>query len=252
MSKSDKELLDKMNQINQKLDQIGINSPRTPQNSEVIDKVLKQQDWLMKRLEEIEKRENERTQKNNQLLKNLEASISNFDSTTEKTEKRFKNAALHYVERINTDNLEQDFQQALDTKFKQVDNKADELFSYYETANKQAQAKMNEHQKTIDNRLNNNDKLIYTYNKTLKQMTNGIFALFFVVLIVSLTSLLTGPVGQLLQIDNLFNTVSQQITQGESIWRYLFYLVYLVPYVLLSLILCVCIWLLRVFDDRII
>ncbi|WP_432750175.1 DUF334 domain-containing protein [Staphylococcus pseudoxylosus] len=102
------------------------------------------------------------------------------------------------------------------------------------------------------NRLDNNDKLIHAYNKTLKQMTNGIFALFFVVLIVSLTSLLTGPVGQLLQIDNLFNIVSQQITQGESIWRYLFYLVYLVPYVLLSLILCVCIWLLRVFDDRII
>lgn len=186
------------------------------------------------------------------LLKDLEDSISNFDSTTEKTEKHFKNVALHYVERINTDNLEQDFQQALDTKFKQVDNKADELFSYYETANKQAQTKMNEYQKTIDNHLNNNDKLSHTYNKTLKQMTNGIFALFFVVLIVSLTSLLTGPVGQLLQIDNLFNTVSQQITQGESIWRYLFYLVYLVPYVLLSLILCVCIWLLRIFDDRII
>ncbi|WP_432750176.1 hypothetical protein WKW43_14290 (plasmid) [Staphylococcus pseudoxylosus] len=46
--------------------------------------------------------------------------------------------------------MEQDFQQALETKFKQVDNKADELFSYYETANKQAQDKMNEHQKTVD------------------------------------------------------------------------------------------------------
>lgn len=184
------------------------------------------------------------------LLKNLEDSISNFDTATEKTEKRFKNSALHYVERIDTDNLEQDFQQALDTKFKQVNNKADELFNYYEITNKQVQEKMDKHQKTIDNRLNNNDKLIHTYNKTLKQMTNGIFALFFVILIVSLTSLLTGPVGHLLQIDNLFNTVSQQITQGESIWRYLFYLVYLIPYVLLSLILCLCIWFLRVFDDK--
>ena len=191
----------------------------------------------MKRLEEIESRENKREQRNNVLLKNLEDSISNFDTATEKTEKRFKNAALHYVERIDTDNLEQDFQQALDTKFKQVNNKADELFNYYEITNKQVQEKMDKHQKTIDNRLNNNDKLIHTYNKTLKQMTNGIFALFFVILIVSLTSLLTGPVGHLLQIDNLFNTVSQQITQGESIWRYLFYLVYLIPYVLLSLIL---------------
>ncbi|MEB6038128.1 DUF334 domain-containing protein [Staphylococcus pseudoxylosus] len=204
----------------------------------------------MKRLEEIESRENKREQRNNVLLKNLEDSISNFDTATEKTEKRFKNAALHYVERIDTDNLEQDFQQALDTKFKQVNNKADELFNYYEITNKQVQEKMDKHQKTIDNRLNNNDKLIHTYNKTLKQMTNGIFALFFVILIVSLTSLLTGPVGHLLQIDNLFNTVSQQITQGESIWRYLFYLVYLIPYVLLSLILCLCIWFLRVFDDK--
>ena len=204
----------------------------------------------MKRLEEIESRENKREQRNNVLLKNLEYSISNFDTATEKTEKRFKNAALHYVERIDTDNLEQDFQQALDTKFKQVNNKADELFNYYEITNKQVQEKMDKHQKTIDNRLNNNDKLIHTYNKTLKQMTNGIFALFFVILIVSLTSLLTGPVGHLLQIDNLFNTVSQQITQGESIWRYLFYLVYLIPYVLLSLILCLCIWFLRVFDDK--
>lgn len=248
MSKSDKELLDKMNQIDQKLDQLGTNSPTTPKNSEVIDSVLKQQDWLMKRLEEIENRENKREQKNNQLLKKLEDSTSNFDTATQNTEQRFKNVARHYIERIDTDNLEQDFQQALDTKFKQVDNKADELFSYYETANKQVQDKMDQHQKTIDNGLKNNDKLAKTYEKALKVMSKGLVAMFFVILIMALINLATGPIGDFLRIGNFYDTLHQTITQAQTNWKYLIYIAYVVPYILMFLLIWACMHFLKLID----
>ncbi|MFU0763239.1 mobilization protein, partial [Staphylococcus pasteuri] len=74
----------------------------------------------MKRLEEIEKRENERNKRHDELLTTIETTASNFNQATEITQKRFISVAKHYIERINNDNLKQDFQTAIQEELKDV------------------------------------------------------------------------------------------------------------------------------------
>ena len=106
-------VMHQLNEIQASLNQIGTNSPKTQMSLSVADKLQNQQDLLMKRLEEIEKRENERNKRHEQLLTTIETTASNFNQATETNEKRFMSAARHYVQRIDTDNLKQDFEQAI-------------------------------------------------------------------------------------------------------------------------------------------
>ncbi|RXS25514.1 DUF334 domain-containing protein, partial [Streptococcus pyogenes] len=86
----------------------------------VADKLQNQQDLLMKRLEEIEKRENERNNRHEQLLTTIETTASNFTQASQTNEKRFMSAVRHYVQRIDTDNLKQDFEQAIQKELNDV------------------------------------------------------------------------------------------------------------------------------------
>ncbi|COT21103.1 hypothetical protein [Streptococcus pneumoniae] len=81
-------------------------------------------------------------------------------------------------------------------------------------------------------------------------MTHGIFALFFVVLVVSLVSIVTGPIGHVLAIDSYLETVHDQIIEGKSIWRYFAYLFYLIPFILLAFVLWLCAKLINTLDDK--
>ena len=113
-------VMKQLNEIQASLNQIGTNSPKTQMSLSVADKLQNQQDLLMKRLEEIEKRENERNKRHEQLLTTIETTASNFNQVTEITQKRFISVAKHYIERINNDNLKQDFQTAIQEELKDV------------------------------------------------------------------------------------------------------------------------------------
>ncbi|PTK42575.1 mobilization protein, partial [Staphylococcus saprophyticus] len=82
----------------------GTNSQQTHINSNVIENLQKQNDLLMKRLVEIEKRENEREQRHNKLLASLEVSTSNFNKATENTKDNFMTVASSYLRKIKDDN----------------------------------------------------------------------------------------------------------------------------------------------------
>ena len=101
-------VMNQLNEIQASLNQIGINSPKTQMSLSVADK-RRVARLAMKRLEEIEKRENERNKRHEQLLTTIETMALNFNQATENP-KRFISVAKHYVERINNDNLKQDFQ----------------------------------------------------------------------------------------------------------------------------------------------
>ncbi|MDK9878724.1 hypothetical protein P1A21_14670, partial [Staphylococcus equorum] len=92
--------------------------------------------------------------------------------------------------------------------------------------------------------------LVGKYNKTLSKMNQGIFSLFFVVLIVSLVSLVTGPIGDILMLNSYAESIHDQIVQGESIWRYLAYLFYLIPFAILFLILWACTKFINALDNK--
>lgn len=80
-------VMNQLNEIQASLNQIGINSPKTQMSLSVADKLQSQQDLLMKRLEEIEKRENERNKRHEQLLTTIETTALNFNQATEKHKK---------------------------------------------------------------------------------------------------------------------------------------------------------------------
>ncbi|MCS6109197.1 hypothetical protein DWV12_18095, partial [Clostridium botulinum] len=88
------------------------------------------------------------------------------------------------------------------------------------------------------------------YNQTLSKMTHGLFALFYVVLVVALVAMVTGPIGHSLSIDTFLQTIHDQIVEGKSIWRYFAYLLYLIPFILLTCILWLCAKLINALDRK--
>lgn len=163
---------------------------------------------------------------------------------------KYKSVANAYLEKINTDNQEQDFQKALDNKFEKIDNNTKILMNGIIKSNEQTKKEVQEYKKTLEGKFQDNDKLIGKYNKSLNQMNKGIFSLFLVVFMVALISIITGPIGDILMLNHYAETIHDQIVQGESIWRYFFYLLYIIPYAILGLILFVCMKSIEALNDK--
>ncbi|MGI2244450.1 DUF334 domain-containing protein [Staphylococcus cohnii] len=84
--------------------------------------------------------------------------------------------------------------------------------------------------------------------KDIKNMTHGIGALYFVILLMALVSIVTGQMGHILGIDSMYSALHHTITHTQSAWGYLWYIAYIVPYILFILILWACLSLLRLFE----
>ncbi|PTK42883.1 hypothetical protein BUZ69_13645, partial [Staphylococcus saprophyticus] len=61
--------------------------------------------------------------------------------------------ASSYLRKIKDDNLEQDFNKALNKQFESIDNKTNELLNRFDNANKEQFKKFEEYQETIDKRI---------------------------------------------------------------------------------------------------
>lgn len=225
-----KKILEKLDKIEKQLNQSGTNSQTTPDNLNTIEEVLKQQDLLMRNLSEIKKNEKEREKNHKALLEKLKDSTSNFNQATKNTEDKFISVARSYLRKLDTDNQEQDFKQAFDEKFKDLDKQASDLLEHYKKHNDQAKKETNEYKKTITDRLDKNDIIIKNLNKSLDIMTKGVVSLFFVVAIIALVSLVTGPISALFGISQGYDFINHEIATKESTWRYLWGVLYVLPY----------------------
>ncbi|MGE1000405.1 DUF334 domain-containing protein [Bacillus sp. Gnz1/3] len=105
-----------------------------------------------------------------------------------------------------------------------------------------------EQHESLNNSLKENQKLNSTFKSSVKSMTHGIGALYFVILLMALVSIVTGPIGHVLGIDSMYSALHHTITHTESAWGYLWYIAYIVPYILFILILWACLSLLRLFE----
>ncbi|PTK00583.1 hypothetical protein BUZ73_12560, partial [Staphylococcus saprophyticus] len=152
-----KKILEKLDQIEKQLNQNGTTSQTTPENLNTIEEVLKQQDLLMRNLSEIKKNEKEREKNHKALLEKLKDSTSNFNQATKNTEDKFISVARSYLRKLDTDNQEQDFKQAFDEKFKDLDKQASDLLEHYKKHNDQARKETIEYKKAITDRLDKND-----------------------------------------------------------------------------------------------
>ena len=193
-------VMNQLNEIQASLNQIGINSPKTQMSLSVADKLQSQQDLLMKRLEEIEKRENERNKRHEQLLTTIETTALNFNQATEK-HKRFISVAKHYVERINNDNLKQDFQTAIQQEFEDVKSQTQNLVKQFQNHQSDLQKHMMTI-KTLDERIETNETAIKQYDQAFNRLTKGITAMFFIVALVMITFVVLSPLGDLLGVQH--------------------------------------------------
>ena len=164
------------------------------------------------------------------MLENLKDSTSNFNQATKNTEDKFISVARSYLRKLDTYNQEQDFKQALDEKFKDLDKQASDLLEHYKKHNDQARKETIEYKKTITDRLDKNDTVVENLNKSLDIMTKGVLSLFFVVAIITLVSLITGPINAFFGISEDYDFINHEIATKESNWRYLWGVLYVLPY----------------------
>lgn len=198
----------------------------------VADKLQSQQDLLMKRLEEIEKRENERNKRHEQLLMTIETTTSNFNQATEITQKRFISVTKHYIERINNDNLKQDFQTALQEELEDVKTDTHKAIEQLQINQAELRQANNDYKATIDERIKHNETAIKQYDQVFNRLTKGITAMFFIIALVMVAFLVLSPLGDWLGVQHFYEWLNHVLKTGHSTWRYLMTIFYLVPYAL--------------------
>ena len=225
-------VMNQLNEIQASLNQIGTNSPKTQMSLSVADKLQNQQDLLMKRLEEIEKRENERNKRHDELLTTIETTASNFNQATEITQKRFISVAKHYIERINNDNLKQDFQTAIQEELKDVKTDTHKAIEQLQTNQAELQQANNDYKATMDERIKHNETAVKQYDQAFHRLTKGITAMFFIIALVMVTFLVLSPLGDWLGVQHFYEWLNYVLKTGHSAWRYFILIFYLVPYAL--------------------
>lgn len=176
-------------------------------------------------------------QQHEQHIKKLEGLISNFDETTTKTKDKFMTVATSYLKKIDTDNQEQDFNKALNIKFKDITNKLETLEKTIRHQSEETSKYLGEYDKTVKAKTKANDNVLDSLNKSLKFLVKGVTNLLFVIILISLVMVVAGPIGDYFGIQKMYDVIAHVIKTGDSAWRYLMLLLYLVPYVLFGLII---------------
>ncbi|MGC9678511.1 mobilization protein [Staphylococcus warneri] len=170
-------------------------------------------------------------------MKTIETTASNFNQATETNEKRFMSAARHYVQRIDTDNLKQDFEQAIQKELNDVKTETQNVVKEVQNNQSELQQANREYKKTIDERIKNNETAVKQYDQAFHRLTKGITAMFFIVALVMIAFLILNPLGDLLGVHHFYEWINYVLKTGHSAWRYLIVIFYLVPYALFGLLI---------------
>ena len=145
--------------------------------------------------------------------------------------------ATSYLKKINTDNQEQDFKKAVNSEFENIIGQLKTVDKKIIEQTGKVNEDLYEYKKRIEGKINENDEAIDSMTKTNNFLVKGVLNLFFVIALVSLVMLVTGPIGDYFGIEKLYDSINHIIKTEDSLWRYLALLLYLVPYVLFGLII---------------
>ncbi|MEJ7165137.1 DUF334 domain-containing protein [Staphylococcus capitis] len=169
----------------------------------------------------------------------IETTASNFNQATETNEKRFMSAARHYVQRIDTDNLKQDFEQAIQKELNDVKTETQNVIKEVQNNQSELQQANRDYKKRIDERIKNNETAIKQYDQAFHRLTKGITAMFFIVALVMIVFLVLSPLGDLLGVHHFYEWINDILKTGHSAWRYFILVFYLIPYALFGLLIYV-------------
>lgn len=153
-----------------------------------------------------------------------------------KAQDKFMSVATSYLKKINTDNQEQDFKKAIHSEFENIIDQLKTVDKKIIEQTGKVNEDLYEYKKRIEGKTNDNDEVIDNMTKTNKFLVKGILNLFFVIVLVSLVMLVTGPIEDYFGIEKLYELINHVIKTEDSLWRYLMLILYLVPYVLFGLI----------------
>ena len=155
----------------------------------------------------------------------------------DKARDKFMSVATSYLKKINTDNQEQDFKKAIHSEFENIIDELKTVDKKIIEQTRKVNEDLYEYKKRIEGKINENDEAIDSMTKTNNFLVKGVLNLFFVIALVSLVMLVTGPIGDYFGIEKLYDSINHVIKTEDSSWRYLTLLLYLVPYVLFGLII---------------
>lgn len=146
-------------------------------------------------------------------------------------------AARHYLQRIDTDNLKQDFEQAIQKELNDVKTQTQNVVKEVQNNQSELQQANREYKTTIDERMKHNETAMKQYDKTINKLTKGLTAMFFIVALVMVAFLVLSPLGDLLGVHQFYEWINYVLKTGHSAWRYLIVVFYLVPYALFVLLI---------------
>ena len=146
-------------------------------------------------------------------------------------------AAKHYIQRIDNDNLKQDFQSAIQNELNDVKTETQNVVKEVQTHQAELQKANNDYKKMIDERMKANETAIKQYDQALNKLTKGITAMFFIVALVMLAFVVLSPLGDLLGVQHFYEWINHVLKTGHSAWRYLIVIFYLIPYAFFSMLI---------------
>ncbi|WP_436881430.1 mobilization protein [Staphylococcus pasteuri] len=146
-------------------------------------------------------------------------------------------AARHYVQRIDTDNLKQDFEQAIQKEFNDVKTETQNMVKEMKSNQADLQKANSEYKKTIDERIKNNETAFKQYDQAFNRLTKGITVMFFIFALTMVAFLVLNSLGDLLGVHHFYEWINYVLKTEHSAWRYFILLLYLVPYLLFGLLI---------------
>ncbi|HDZ8766899.1 mobilization protein [Staphylococcus aureus] len=144
----------------------------------------------------------------------------------------------HYIQRIDSDNLKQDFKTAMQEELKDIKSETENMVKQLQVSQVELQTSNNEYAKTIEARLNKNENAIKQYDQAVNKLTKGLTSMFFIVALVMVAFLVLSPLGDLLGIHYFYEWINHVLKTSHSVWRYFIVILYLIPYILLWLLIC--------------
>ncbi|HGN7139913.1 TPA: mobilization protein [Staphylococcus aureus] len=143
----------------------------------------------------------------------------------------------HYIQRIDSDNLKQDFKTAMQEELKGIKSETENMVKQFQVNQVELQKANHEYKKTIEDRLNTNETAIKQYDQAVNKLTKGLTSMFFIVALIMVAFLVLSPLGDLLGIHYFYEWINHILKTGRSVWRYLIVILYLIPYILLWLLI---------------
>ncbi|MEJ7286272.1 mobilization protein [Staphylococcus epidermidis] len=141
------------------------------------------------------------------------------------------------MERINSDNLKQDFHTAIQKELEDVKTDTQNVVKEVQNNHSELRQANNNYKRMIDERIKHNDTAIKQYDQVIQRLTKGITAMFFIVALVMIAFLALSPLGDWLGVQHFYEWLNHVLKTVHSAWRYFMLVFYLVPYILFGVLI---------------